>query len=108
MFPLRSSLTWIYLQTFRLGLDAEVGWQKLLGTRDEIAEFGELATNDPLSLAAEKYVYMRKFAPAIRASFSQCFQAISVCLRPIVRPKRITQWVSHFQTFQMLIPAQHQ
>ena len=50
-------------------LDAEVGWQKLLGTRDEIAEFGELATNDPLSLAAEKYVYMRKFAPAFLEAF---------------------------------------
>ena len=50
-------------------LDAEVGWQKLLETRDEIADFGELATNDPLSLAAEKYVYMRKFAPAFLEAF---------------------------------------
>ena len=41
----------------------------------------------------------------IRDSFSQCFQPISVCLSPIVRSKRITQWVSHFQTFQMLVPA---
>ena len=50
-------------------LDAEIGWQKLLGTRDEIAGLGELATNDPLSLAAEKYVYMRKFAPAFLEAF---------------------------------------
>ena len=45
-------------------LDVEIGWDKLLGTRAEIAGFGELATSDPLSLAAERYAYMRKFAPA--------------------------------------------
>ena len=50
-------------------LDAEIGWQKLLGTRDEIASFGELATSDPLSLAAERYTYMRKFAPAFLETF---------------------------------------
>ena len=50
-------------------LDEEVGWHKLLSTRDEIAKFGELATNDPLSLAAEKYAYMRKFAPAFLEAF---------------------------------------
>ena len=50
-------------------LDAEIGWLKLLGTRDEIASFGELATNDPLSLAAERYTYMRKFAPAFLEAF---------------------------------------
>jgi hypothetical protein len=50
-------------------LDAEIGWQKLLGTRDEIASFGELATSDPLSLAAERYTYMRKFAPAFLEAF---------------------------------------
>jgi hypothetical protein len=50
-------------------LDAEIGLQKLLGTRDEIASFGELATSDPLSLAAERYTYMRKFAPAFLEAF---------------------------------------
>lgn len=50
-------------------LDAEVGWDTLLGKRDEIAGFGELATSDPLSLAAERYVYMRKFAPAFLEAF---------------------------------------
>ena len=43
----------------------------------------------------------------IPASFGRCFHAISVRLRPIVRPKRITQWVSRFQVFQMLLPIQH-
>ncbi|MDG1372161.1 MAG: Tn3 family transposase [Paracoccaceae bacterium] len=50
-------------------LDTEVGWRKLLNTRDEIATFGELATSDPLSLATERYAYMRKFAPAFLDMF---------------------------------------
>jgi hypothetical protein len=50
-------------------LDADVGWDTLLGKRDEIAGFGELATSDPLSLAAERYAYMRKFAPAFLEAF---------------------------------------
>ena len=50
-------------------LDADVGWETLLGKRDEIAGFGELATSDPLALAAERYVYMRKFAPAFLEAF---------------------------------------
>ena len=50
-------------------LDVEIGWDKLLGTRAEIAGFGELATSDPLSLAAERYAYMRKFAPAFLEAF---------------------------------------
>ncbi len=50
-------------------LEADVGWETLLGKRDEIAGFGELATSDPLSLAAERYAYMRKFAPAFLEAF---------------------------------------
>jgi hypothetical protein len=50
-------------------LDAAIGWNTLLGRRDEIAGFGELATSDPLSLAAERYAYMRKFAPAFLDAF---------------------------------------
>src|SRR6056297_3169606 len=50
-------------------LDADVGWETLLGKRDEIAGFGELATSDPLALAAERYAYMRKFAPAFLDAF---------------------------------------
>lgn len=50
-------------------LDAEIGWDILLGKRDEIAGFGDLATRDPLSLAAERYAYMRKFAPAFLEAF---------------------------------------
>ena len=45
-------------------LDAEIGWHRLLERRVEIAEFGELATSDPMSLASERYAYTRKFAPA--------------------------------------------
>ncbi len=50
-------------------LDTEIGWRKLLERRAEIAEFGELATSDPLSLASERYTYMRKFAPAFLEAF---------------------------------------
>ncbi|MFT7596869.1 MAG: TnpA family transposase [Paracoccaceae bacterium] len=50
-------------------LDAEIGWNTLLGRRDEIAGFGQLATSDPLSLASERYAYMRKFAPAFLDAF---------------------------------------
>lgn len=50
-------------------LDHEIGWQKLLASRDEIAALGTLATSDPLSLAAERYIYMRKFAPAFLNAF---------------------------------------
>lgn len=50
-------------------LDADVGWETLLGKRDEIADFGELATSDPLALAAERYAYMRKFAPTFLEAF---------------------------------------
>ena len=32
----------------------------------------------------------------IPASIGRCFHSISVRLMPIVRPKRITQWVSRF------------
>jgi len=51
-------------------LDAEIGWRRLLATRDEIAGFGELASSDPLSPAAERYAYMRRFAPAFLEAFA--------------------------------------
>lgn len=50
-------------------LDAGIGWNTLLGRRDGIAGFGELATSDPLSLASERYAYMRKFAPVFLDAF---------------------------------------
>ena len=50
-------------------LDADVGWDTLLGKRDEIVGFGALATSDPLSLATERYAYMRRFAPAFLEAF---------------------------------------
>ena len=55
-------------------------------------------------------IYDPKFSSwsLIPASFGRYFHVISVRLRPIVRPKRITQWVSRFQVFRMLLPLQHQ
>lgn len=50
-------------------LDLEVGWERLLQSRDEVAAFGELATSDPLFLASERYTQLRKFAPAFLEAF---------------------------------------
>lgn len=51
-------------------LDLDVGWERLLQSRDEVAAFGELATGDPLSLASERYAQLRKFAPAFLENFA--------------------------------------
>ena len=36
-------------------LDVEIGWRKFLERRAETAEYGELATSDPLSLASDAF-----------------------------------------------------
>ncbi len=52
-------------------LDADVGWETLLGKRDEIAGFGELATSDPLALAAERYAICASLPrPSLKRSSS--------------------------------------
>jgi len=50
-------------------LDAEVGWETLLGHREDSTAFGALATHDPLVLASTRYSYMRKFAPGFLETF---------------------------------------
>ena len=50
-------------------LDAEIGWTRLLQSRDEIAAFGDLATEGPLSLASKRYAQLRRFAPAFLEAF---------------------------------------
>ena len=50
-------------------LDTEIGWTRLLQSRDEIAAFGDLATEGPLSLASKRYVQLRRFAPAFLEAF---------------------------------------
>ena len=45
-------------------LDEEIGWDRLVASREEIAALGDLATQDPLSLATQRYAQLRRFAPA--------------------------------------------
>ena len=44
-------------------LDASVGWTTLLRARPEVATIAETASVDPLTVAADRYVTLRKFAP---------------------------------------------
>ena len=50
-------------------LDEAVGWDRLIASRDEIDTLGDLATEDPLSLATTRYVQLRRFAPAFLEAF---------------------------------------
>ena len=42
---------------------------RLVASREEIAALGDLATQDPLSLATQRYAQLRRFAPAFLAAF---------------------------------------
>lgn len=44
-------------------LDAAVGWTTLMRARPEVATIAETASLDPLTVAADRYATMRKFAP---------------------------------------------
>lgn len=44
-------------------LDASVGWHTLLRARPEVATIAETANLDPLTVAADRYSTLRKFAP---------------------------------------------
>src|SRR3546814_8139640 len=44
-------------------LDASVGWNTLLRARPEVATIAETASLDPLTVAADRYATLRKFAP---------------------------------------------
>ena len=50
-------------------LDEEIGWDRLVASREEIAALGDLATQDPLSLATQRYAQLRRFAPAFLDAF---------------------------------------
>ena len=50
-------------------LDEEIGWDRLMALRDEIDALGDLAMEPPLSLAAGRYVQLRRFAPAFLEAF---------------------------------------
>ena len=46
-------------------VDDAVGWPKLLRARDQVRELAELAGDDPLVHAADRWKTLRKFAPAL-------------------------------------------
>ena len=46
-------------------VDQAVGWDKLLRARPEVAAIAELADEDPLVRAADRWMTLRKFAPAL-------------------------------------------
>jgi TnpA family transposase len=46
-------------------VDEAVGWAKLLRVRGEVADLADLADQDSLVRAADRYVTFRKFAPAL-------------------------------------------
>ena len=50
-------------------LDEEIGWDRLVASREEIAALGDLATQVPLSLATQRYVQLRRYAPAFLEAF---------------------------------------
>ena len=73
-------------------LDEEIGWDRLVASREEIAALGDLATQDPLSLATQRYAQLRRFAPAFLEAFEfdapasgQGLQAAVTLLRDLNR-----------------------
>jgi Domain of unknown function (DUF4158) len=46
-------------------VDETVGWAKLLRVQREVGELADLAGEDPLQGAADRYLTLRKFAPAL-------------------------------------------
>jgi TnpA family transposase len=46
-------------------VDDAVGWHKLLAARPQVTAISELAEEDPLVRAADRWVTLRKFAPAL-------------------------------------------
>jgi hypothetical protein len=46
-------------------VDELVGWSKLLRARGEVTELAELAGEDPLVRAADRWATLRKFAPSL-------------------------------------------
>ena len=51
-------------------LDEMVGWEQLMSSRPEIDALGDMATEDPLETASQRYTQLRKFAPAFLDAFS--------------------------------------
>ena len=50
-------------------LDTGVGWERLMGVADEVSVIADLARNAPLVRAADKYMPLRRYAPAFLDAF---------------------------------------
>ena len=50
-------------------LDEAIDWDRLVASREESAALGDLATRDPLSLAANRYAQLRRYAPVFLETF---------------------------------------
>lgn len=51
-------------------LDDEIGWWTLVKARPEVAALAEFAEEDPLITATEKYMTLRRYAPAFLEAFT--------------------------------------
>lgn len=50
-------------------LDTGVGWHKLLGAEDEATAIADMARDEPLIRAADRYMTLRRYAPAFLDAF---------------------------------------
>lgn len=50
-------------------LDADIGWSKLLGPEDEATAIADMACDEPLIRAADRYMTLRRYAPALLDAF---------------------------------------
>ena len=50
-------------------LDTGVGWSKLLGAEDEATAIADMARDEPLIRAADRYMTLRRYAPAFLDAF---------------------------------------
>ena len=58
-------------------VDETVGWARLLRVQGEVGELSDLAGKDPLQGAADRYLTLRKFAPALLEALE--FKAARTC-----------------------------
>lgn len=88
-------------------VDETVGWARLLRVQGKVRELADLASEDPLQGAADRYLTLRKFAPDLLAILS--FRQARRCRW---RDQRSLWARSRFQLlhppFRSAWPLQHQ
>ena len=50
-------------------LETGVGWERLMGVADEVSAIADLARDEPLVRASDKYMTLRRYAPAFLDAF---------------------------------------